>query len=383
DEWIIRERQLGNCGNGSVEEQKKIAIKSFEEKVQDKDAPKKRRGRDWLIGIFKGVEDRLGRFQTSENSWKRQKTVETADDLRQARFLSDSASAASSRVHDEQLEANRAKLYQSTPQPEIPDHLVRPCNRELNMEMDDDITYEMQRDILAKEENDARIAEQEDHDDHLAQQAARVRAQAAQTAIMQGRPKKTKAEVLVDLQKLVRDRCQMVKDTKEKIERSKKNAEDEADELFGKKRSDEAAALRTAFENEIDAYFLEFDALHKKTSETDLAPLLSAEEVDLADAKKKVIDQTKDAYSKLKTDAEKSVGTYKKGVRRIGKSIKVKDSSTDVPALTQKLREVVSANPGDPNSGVTVVAKPGTEYNGEVVLIKPDAAFSFEMTAMT
>eukprot|EP00959_Pyramimonas_sp_CCMP1952_P350466 7342590-Pyramimonas_sp.AAC.1 len=45
--------------------------------------------------------------------------------------------------------------------------------------------------------------------------------------------------------------------------------------------------------------------------------------------------------------------------------------------------QVVSANPGDPNSGVTVVAKPGTEYNGEVVLIKPDAAFSFEMTAMT
>ena len=54
DDWVIRERQLGRCGGGTVEQQLAIGMERYKEMCMNKDVRKKRRQNMWLIGVFKG-----------------------------------------------------------------------------------------------------------------------------------------------------------------------------------------------------------------------------------------------------------------------------------------------------------------------------------------
>ena len=77
DEWIIRERALGKCGDGSAEQQRQLAIASFENALMEKEVPKKRSqdGKNWLLGIYKGQRASIAKVEERSSGWKRRKVV--------------------------------------------------------------------------------------------------------------------------------------------------------------------------------------------------------------------------------------------------------------------------------------------------------------------
>lgn len=124
EQWVIREKLLGNCGSGTDEQKRDAALASFKAAIMDKGRKTKKYQGVWLVGVFAGITERLSTESSRFHGMKRLKTI--AD-------IVDFDAASSMKVDDEieiagwkqQLEASKASHMISPNKVSVPDGLAR------------------------------------------------------------------------------------------------------------------------------------------------------------------------------------------------------------------------------------------------------------------
>lgn len=228
EQWVIREKLLGNCGSGTDEQKRDAALASFKAAIMDKGRKTKKYQGVWLVGVFAGITERLSTESSRFHGMKRLKTI--ADTV-------DFDAASSMKADDEieiagwkqQLEASKASHMISPNKVSVPDGLARtPLSPPTEKA---DKSDEVQRDLLFSLQRQAKVQEQEEQDDHEAQQAIKVEAGAKKAAV--GRPQRSLAEQLSAVSKIVRDRAQHIIDAGDGAKRQLTDMHDEAHRWAG------------------------------------------------------------------------------------------------------------------------------------------------------
>lgn len=223
DEWVIRERSLGNCGNGTAEEQRIVAKESFNAALMDKNMRKKKVGEVWLVGVFRGVEHRTGNVEFKQQEFKRQKTVNDMVELQASAELQTSAQLDHAQWLSEQRAAASSHIAQRLQHEAPDDGLVR---NPLVHRVDGGGNFEdLKREVIMTTQRDLKIAAEEELDDHQAQEHDKIR---KASLVKVGRPKKLVSQVLSDLSRLVRDRALHIKDATDKLKTTAAEAVKEA-----------------------------------------------------------------------------------------------------------------------------------------------------------
>ena len=62
DDWTIRQKTLGKCGDGTAEQQYVKGIDLFKAAVLDKTVAKKFEHGQWLIGVYSGLVEKVGSY---------------------------------------------------------------------------------------------------------------------------------------------------------------------------------------------------------------------------------------------------------------------------------------------------------------------------------
>lgn len=214
DEWIIRERQLGNTGTGTIDEQRARAVASFQEKILDRNVKKKRIGDSWLVGVFKGVEERAGSETRRTQAFKRAKNINDTVDYDAAREVADESRSASAAWLEEEKRVAAAHVQTSTADaPDIPEGLAR--NPQVHAQHDSDFADEIKREVLMEMQRDAKLMAAEEADDFEAAQVAKLR------KVKPGRPPKLRSQVMSDVSRMLRDRALKVGDAAKELGRMK------------------------------------------------------------------------------------------------------------------------------------------------------------------
>ena len=97
DDWIIRQKALGKCGQGTEDEKNQVATDHFNAMVADCNIHTPKVQGQYLVPIFSGTEERVGTHQKRQQQYKRQKTVNdnvdqaTSEEIRAANAASSSA----------------------------------------------------------------------------------------------------------------------------------------------------------------------------------------------------------------------------------------------------------------------------------------------------
>ena len=212
DDWIIRQKLLGKLGTGTDEDQYSNGVKLFESAIMNKDTAKKFVNNSWLIGVWAGVQERVGERAERRVSNKRQKTMDDSVSFAAAQELQGQAEADRQAWQAAHSEASGSHVPDASDQVQIHAGLVRfPAARPAP---EDDLAEGIRRETLLEMQRQTKIAEQEEIDDHEAKESDKLRK--AEVAAV-GRPKKLRCEVLSDVQKFVRDRLNHITDTMEKL----------------------------------------------------------------------------------------------------------------------------------------------------------------------
>lgn len=221
DGWIIRQSLLG-VG-------REAAIKLWEEAMTDKNQKKRKNGDKILLGVFKGVRDRVGSSEVHEQTWKRQKCVYDNIDTETAKGFAEQATKDAEHWANEHSRLAAQGLAASSEHEEMDEAMVRfaqvPSGPALG------IDGEVKRDVVLKMQQDSKLQEAEEQDDFLAEQAGRLRRDSVAKA--KGRPRKLKAQVLADMGALIRDRKSQLTDQMEKLKNTMRSIEDEAKTTLG------------------------------------------------------------------------------------------------------------------------------------------------------
>ena len=201
DDWIIRERLLGNTGSGTLQEQRAAATASYEEKILDRTWPKKKVDGMWLTGIFKGVSGEHIKEESRVQSFKRRRTVHDSVDHDAAQELASEGRIAIKQFSEERFKASSHLMAGTTTRPEVDDGLARnpaplPICR-------DDFADEIKRDVIMAMKQQSQVANQEDIDDHEARAAQQVAREARRS--LGGRPKKQTSQVMAEVARMIRD----------------------------------------------------------------------------------------------------------------------------------------------------------------------------------
>ncbi len=72
DDWIIRQRNLGVCGDGPAGEQRRLAVESYKAAVVDRTMKKKLLNNQWCIGVFRGGRSTR---DVRESGFRREKAI--------------------------------------------------------------------------------------------------------------------------------------------------------------------------------------------------------------------------------------------------------------------------------------------------------------------
>ena len=175
EDWHIRENLLGNLTGDQDRWVQSRA--SFEAAVQDKTRKSKWDGSPHLVGIYKGIEEKSGKRQSSSNQWRKRRRVNDSSSVGVARSEQKKSDAAFEKLHIDSIASKAASIHCQDPKVEIPDTLVRnpvPPNLEDDR---DNLIADTSSQAHEKQQEEAAIAEQETRDDHEAEESRKPRLQ--------------------------------------------------------------------------------------------------------------------------------------------------------------------------------------------------------------
>ena len=225
DDFIIRQRLLGLCGNGTPQEQHAVGKKLYEEKTLDRNHPKEKSKAtgEWLIGVAKGMEARVGDEESREIKHKRQKTITVTVDHGAAEELKDEAAVAQARWLSERGAAASHSMPASHDLPDMQDGLAR-CPATINVPKDE-FADELQRSVILDMRRQTAVANQEEIDDYEAKTADKIERSQGKA----GRPKKLASQVAADVSKMIRDRQTHIQDAIDDLKRTSAEVVSEAE----------------------------------------------------------------------------------------------------------------------------------------------------------
>ena len=189
DGWIIRERALGNAGDGTAKEQQQVAYDSFFMNVGDRKFPKKWVHGVWLLGVYDGMQDTIGSSEFQERAWKRAKTVSDSIDLAAAEEIQEAATAEAKRWLSEQqrsMDGLDGAMAKSAIFTDVDDTVGRTAPEIITTPVMENAQDEIRRGVLDLMQRDAKIKELEEQDDYTARESVRMAKAAASNAASSG-----------------------------------------------------------------------------------------------------------------------------------------------------------------------------------------------------
>lgn len=311
DEWIVREKLLGRV-HGTEAEKAEQAKESFYAKVLDRSVKKRKVGDEWCIGVFRGVEERIGTEKRREQQYGRKKRITDTIDHDAAVELEKDGEKSCNRWLQERQTAKRANVeLRSTDMQSIPDGLAR---TPVAVQVDDDYADEIKREVVLKMQRDAKVLSQEELDDHEASQAAKI---AKRTV---GRPAKPRSQLLAEISKIVRDRMQRIKDGVEDLRTSKEQVAAEAVKSLGTVPPD-VATVQKSMDEEVASVIKEMEKLTVELSEQNIGDLLDedsgagcAERI-----RQMLVEKSAPAFKTHEAAGKKAIAAFRSAVRKASK----------------------------------------------------------------
>jgi len=347
DEWIIREKLLGNCGEGSQAEQRQVAIKSFVAQVMDKNVHTPFVNGQYLVPVFRGTESRVGTEQRREEGFKRRKVIRDTVDYDAAaelKRLSEESNASWLSQHSRV--ASESCVASSSEAPSIPEGMARlPAIHEVPK---DEMQQDVKREVLMALQREAKIMQLEEVDDHHAAQASKIDKTAKAE---RGRPRKLASELMSDAARIIRDRAQKIEDTVADLRKQYEDVHDEAKKQLRPLPEDIkaiAASAKADLQTQIDVMGLAKEGLQK----TDIKSLVEkdGQQVSAQQLQKAIGDLTSQVFKTNLVSANKAISSLRKGIKRAlkknsrkkGKAAAAQDEG--IPNFVIKAAEYMDAN---------------------------------------
>jgi hypothetical protein len=370
EDWTIREKQLGHCGDGGHEEQNDVAKKSFMAKVMDKKAMTKFKNGMWLVAVFLGGEVRIGKEHAHKFHQKRKRTINDAMDYEAAGAMKKAATDTSSAFLATAMEAALEGIDDGAGREvNIPEGLAR--NPAVKVSNNDEFGEDIHRDVLMAMQRNAKMAAQEEMDDHEAEQARRI--ERGNAAGIRGRPHKCRSELLSDISKMKRDRCTHISDAMLAVRATMASVELDAEQKLGKPLPDDVTRVLAQMKLDCKDSLAEMDRIRTELEATSVDSFVGEKECKLDEVKKSLIDKTKPAFAKHQQMANKAIKAFKTAARKAaaksGKKRKGEKEGAQIPPVVQKLLDVAEKCPAD-RFGVKEPASVD-EVVGQVLLMEP------------
>jgi len=291
DDSIVRQRLLGLCGNGTPEEQHAVGKKLYEEKILDRSHPKEKSKAtgEWLIGVSKGIETRVGDEESREIKHKRQKTVADTVDHAAAEELKDEAAVAQARWLSERGAAASHSMPASHDLPYMQDGLAR-CPAPLNVPKDE-FADELQRSVILDMRRQSAVANQEEIDDYEAKAADKIERSQGKAV----RPKKLASQVVADVSKMIRDRQTHIQDAIDDLKRTSAEVVSEA-EMEQKPLPKDLQTVAESMTPDVEKACKEMEKAKATLGDTDIKSLV-ASSGDAAACRKVLVEDTRGAAS--------------------------------------------------------------------------------------
>ena len=261
---------LGNAGEGTKEEQRKVAEDSFSAIVMDKTKKSKQIGGVWCVGVFGGGQERVSKVEEQKMSRKRKKTINDGADF--------DLSEAMQNTFREQMEATHQSFEESCMRMmgdlshlhvDVPLGLERnpaEAKPDLHAEMTDDI----KREVLMQMQRTSKTLSQEEIDEHEAELSVKVQKQ-SRDGKLGGRPRKTMTELMGDVSKMKRERQNQLQSVVDSVLVGKKLAEDEAKAQFGETMPTEVGSMLTQMKQDTAGLCAAVEAAKAKVGEFDIS----------------------------------------------------------------------------------------------------------------
>lgn len=212
EDWYMRQRLLGRLGSGGDADLLERGKELFEKAVHDPSVKNKFSNKQWLIGIYKGVRDEVGRSDRKELGWKRRKRVKDTVDHTAALDLAGRAGQAHAQWLQRVETSSASHLGPSSDVPMVPEALAR--NPESIPGPRNDAPDDIHREVIMEVHRQTKVKELEEEDEHEAHQARKIKRQAMSSSSGGGRPRKMMSELLSDASRIMRDRQNHINDAK-------------------------------------------------------------------------------------------------------------------------------------------------------------------------
>jgi hypothetical protein len=346
DDWIIRQKMLGKCGGGTPEQQYSKGLDLYKEAVLDKTVAKKFEHGQWLIGIYGGLEERVGSFSEVNQQWKRRKTIHDQVDQSACTELAEEAERVAKLWQERTQHAMGSNVVATCAVPDLPPGLAR-APELLSLpraEAADDIC----REVLMNQQRQQVIEDLEEQDAHEASEARKIQ-KAAEAARGAGRPKKLRSELLADVSRMIRDRGSHIADAIAKIENSRESVVEEFKAQLGTFPKD-VKDVETSMRADVAEKIAKMSKAKEKLGEIKPATLVDENDCDAEKVRKAVVEETKEAFKTYAAEANKAISAFKlvakKAVVEKARAEKKRCSrgqqgpdSVSTPALAKGLKE--------------------------------------------
>ena len=328
DDWILREMQLGRCGDGLPREQYQVGLKKWEAALMERQTRKRQVGEVWLMGIYAGVEVRVGTSQQEEQSLKRQRTVQDSvdqsavDDLRV-----EAAKATAQWLEQHQASASSGiDLSNGSTQVQVPDGLVR--GPQPAPAPGSELAGEINREVLLAMQRQAKIAEQEEADDHDARQADKI-AKTTSAAASVGRPRKQESQLMAEASKVIRDRQGDITEAENKVKREANELSEEVKKKLNPLPED-LQTIEETMKTEIKDHMAKLKKVSEALAAVSVEQLVKEAASDSDALKKKIVNMIKPMKTHV-ANANKSMQAFRAAAKAALKKSKKGKGAQAVP----------------------------------------------------
>ena len=195
DEWIIRQRLLGECGDGTAKEQAQVARDDFKTKVSDLKFPTKSINGVFLLGVYTGEINEVGKEDSTRKESKRIKVIEDTVSLDAAAEAGDEFSKSQAAWLKDRTEVASSGITRGGGNETDISPLEARVSQHLKP-LDDKIDRMIAKDISNNMVRHRKIAMQDEIDEHEMKESLKIGAEAAAVHKGLGRPKLGGTEVL-------------------------------------------------------------------------------------------------------------------------------------------------------------------------------------------
>ena len=315
EDWVIREKLPGRCGSGAPAEQFNIGKRTFEAKVLDKKDRCKWAEGQWLVGVFKGVRERVSLERTRTQAHKRQRTINDTVDHEVAQELSAECSESMA-SHMHEIKRARTTGIDMSAGASIDIDQDMAMNPVVAEPDGNEFLRDIKWDVLAGVQRACVMQAQEEVDEHEAAQVSKV-ARAAFGRL--GRPPKLESELKADISKCIRDRATHVKDSSDGLRRARDEVEKEAKRQLTTLPQDVASVLGS-MKADVETACQAMDEIGKTLKQASIDEYVQNPEggvrPKLDDIKKLTFEKSKPAFSTHLVNGNKAIGAFKTSVKK-------------------------------------------------------------------